>query len=134
MDIRMIGALGGIIAIVGVFLPWVTASVLGVGISVSGWDAYSTLGSYEPLIVLIVAIVTLLVAVLTKGMIQKWGTTIFGLITLILGAYYAMNVASVAGDAAQFVGVTVSVGYGLYLVIVGGIVALIGGIMAFMEK
>lgn len=134
MDIKVLGAIGGIIALIGVFLPWLTVSVMGVELSASGWEAYDLAGEIAPILVLVLAIITIAVAVFTKDMIQKAGVTILGLITLIVGAYYIMYIGDVAAGLSGFAEVSVSAGYGLYAVVIGGIIALVGGLMAYKGK
>jgi len=114
----IIGLIGGILATVGVFLPWASAF----GYSVSGWDALSASVSNNPdvLLVLIGGILALLgglIALLAVGMKNIGYLIPLGGIIALLGWIWAV------ANAGTLSGWT----YGFYACLVGAILALIGG-------
>ena len=119
--VLVIGLIGGILAAVGVFLPW--ASVFG--ISSSGWD-YTAAVSYPYVILLggILALLGGLIALLAVKIKNISYLILLGGIIAILGWIWA------ATDVGDWSLVT----YGFYTCLVGGILALISGIMSVRAK
>lgn len=133
-----IGLLGGIIAIVGLFLAWasvtftggtvditgfnlVTGSITVMGIPVSiGTMGYAVLALVGGIIALIGGI-GLLVGKRAIGFLLPIG----GLLAIVGGGWGLADVA----NAIAVTGATLSVGYGIYICIVGGIMALIGSLV-----
>jgi len=117
----VIGLIGGILAIVGVFLPW--ASILG--FSLSGWDIRAG-GSYV-YVILIGGIIALLggIVALADVKIEKIGyLVLLGGILAILGWIWA------ATDIGDWSAVT----YGFYTCLVGAILAIISGMSVRGKK
>jgi len=113
----IIGLIGGILATVGVFLPWASAF----GFSASGWDALSASMSNNPdvLLVLIGGILALiggLLAVLAVKMKSIAYLIPLGGILAIIG--WIWSATSITDWSV--------VSYGFYACLVGAILALIG--------
>jgi len=110
----IIGLIGGIIASVGVYLPW--QSILG--ISFSGWD-FTAAVSYPYVILLggILALIGALVALVSKIKGVNYLIPIGGLVA-ILGWIWA------AADIGF--GNLTSLSYGFWACLVGAVLALVG--------
>jgi hypothetical protein len=107
----IIGLIGGIVAAVGVFLPW--SNII---ISVSGWDM-RVLVSYPYVVLLggILALIGGLLALMTKIKGVEYLVPVGGIIA-VLGWVWAV------ADAGTLSGFS----YGFYACLVGGILSLIG--------
>lgn len=117
----IIGLIGGILAAVGVFLPWASSY----GISISGWDI--TAGASYPYVILLGGILALLggLAALLAIKIKNISYLILlGGIIAILGWIWA------ATDIVDWS----LVSYGFYTCLVGGILALIGSMSIRCKK
>ena len=119
----VIGLIGGGVAVGGVFLPWLTAS----GWSWSGWDWIT---STDPKIYCYLALVgggiaalfALLALVAPKAKVL-WAILFIGGALAIAGAGWGLS------DLHDVVALSgVSYGYGLYMVLGGGVLGLIGAL------
>ena len=115
----IIGLIGGILAAVGVFLPWASAF----GFSVSGWDGRASNYPYVILLGGILALLGGLMALLAVKVKNIDYLILIGGIVALLGWIWAVADAGLSGWT-----------YGFYTCLVGGILALIGGIMGVMAK
>jgi hypothetical protein len=150
--IGIIGLIGGILAAAGVFLSWayIEFEFLGMPKSadIPGWDmakGETTImgvpvpGPKEPspYVVLaggILALVGVFGAVVMRTKKLSILIMMGGLIA-ILGAIWGFSVIQTGTVTFPDIGpVDSSYGYGLYLCLVGGILALIGGIMGVKAK
>ena len=115
---------GAVMVAIGVFLPWVTLSFQGVSVGISGWDAknYGTLilagfGLYEGINAV-------------RGAPRRGNPIITG---VILGVFVALDWSDIqnARDEVQAVNpeATVSLGLGFFLVVLGAVLLVAGGIM-----
>ncbi len=136
-----LGLIGGILAAVGVFLEWASISVNIPGVftysaSASGWDA--TAGMAAPYLALAGGILALLggLGLLMGKRGLGFLLPIGGILAIAGSAWAFVDInAAIAGVAAVIVQIealggsaSVGVGYGLYLSIVGGVMALIGSL------
>ncbi len=119
----------GILALVGLFLPWASVSMFGFTVSASGWDG---LWEWEPTLVLIGSILLLACSItaLVLGIVQKARGVVIGMgITSVIAAvmviagpvYVLIDMAS--EDALSMVGV------GVFLCIAAAVIAFIFGIL-----
>jgi hypothetical protein len=121
----------GILALVGLFLAWVSISYMGWGVSMSGWDA---LWEWEPTLVLIGSILLLACSItaLVLGIVRKARGVVIGMgitsviaaIMVIAGPVYIL--IDVATD--QFADMSM-LGAGLYVCIAAAFIAFIFGIL-----
>jgi len=119
--------LGGVLVVVGVFLPWIQASAGGQSVSVNG----ITVGTYGTLILGGFA--------LARGASMLWpqivkiqlGTPLIGgvLILVLLGMRWGSIQQTLTDVRAQTPGVNASIGIGVYAVIAGAVLVLAGGAM-----
>jgi len=112
----IIGLIGGILAAVGVFLDW--------GGGMTGWQGTAFV-SYPYVVLLggILALIGALVAMLAVKVKNIDYLIPIGGVVALLGWIWAVADAGLSGWA-----------YGFYVCLVGGILALIGGIMGVMAK
>ena len=107
---------GSLVAIIGSFLAWASVE----GISVSGTDGG------DGTLTLILGLITAALAVflLGRGRSRQIGVAIAAALIILIAV---INIADVNSVASDFGGIAdVSVGFGLWLVLIGGIVALAG--------
>ena len=138
--LAIIGLIGGIIALVGIFTPWATGGVLvgeWIPKSASAWDgikdsavSYFTLALVGACVALLGALSTL-AAPRVKAL---WAILAIGGILAIAGAAYGFfDIDSRPGwtliPSIGYVPACSSYGYGLSLTLVGGILALIGALV-----
>jgi len=111
----VIGLIGGILAVVGVFLPWASSS----GYNVSGWDGGVSFGESQVYVILIGGVLAAIGAVVALAGVKKinYLVPIGGVIAIIGWAWAAERAGTLSGW-----------GYGFYICFVGGILALIGGV------
>jgi hypothetical protein len=117
--IPLIGLIGGLLMLIGLFLPWYSSG----GLSLIGFLALPF-----SIIVLIFAILLIVFAATKKpflvGIFGLLGFIIVLVVNLIIGGL----ITSWGGSGLSVWGVTT---YGYYLSLVGGILGMIGG---FMKK
>lgn len=127
---RTVAIVGGLLVVVGAFLPWGT--VLGMSVNGTEGDGFITIA--------LAVIAGILIAI---KKVPLWVPMIFAILTLVVGGYdfynmYSVNDQFTGADyalAEEFLGdMSVSVGTGLYMTVVGGIVLVVGNILAFMKK
>lgn len=122
--------LGGIAVAVSAFLPWL--SFLGVsfnafedGVPISGLFSFETTSDSPPLGFLVLAVAL----GITLASVQGWARTVqraFAIGAIVVGAAWATQVMRALNDqqqAGQFLDV---IGFGVFVCIGGGVVALIG--------
>ena len=121
----------GILALVGLFLPWASISMFGFTVSVSGWEGMM---AWEPLLVLIGSILLLACSItaLVLGIVRKARGVVIGMgITSVLAAGMVIAgpvdmLITVADDPYLGIGL---IGPGVYVCVVAGAIALIFGIL-----
>lgn len=145
----IVGLLGGLLGLIGVFLPWVTASAGAISLSLPG-TCVGGIGSIEiPVVgsqrcpgssegaiyfygIFVLSILGLIVSLLGRKMTSMLAL-VFGVLVLVLGVVAAARVVASAGDIGSVPGVTISIGYGLILSIIGGVILLVGGFLGWSE-
>ncbi len=144
----IIALVGAIIMIVGVFLTWLSLDILGGTATMSGMDVFNDGDSdfsygFVPLVALICGIIALVLMIVpTFVNVDKFEkiNNILGLITLILsiivvicGFLFYLQSWDVLGTKVSLTDVY-DVGIGFWLVIVGGIITMIGGLMPIIKN
>jgi hypothetical protein len=119
----------GILALVGLFLAWASASMFGFTLSISGWDG---LWEWESTLVLIGSIILLICSItaLVLGIVRKARGVVIGMgITSVLAAVMVLaGPVYILIDYATHDGISI-IGVGIYLCIVAAIIAFIFGIL-----
>jgi hypothetical protein len=138
MDKRLIaiGLVGGIIALVGVFAPWMTVSAMGFSAGASGWDSTSDFSS--PYVVLAGGILASLGSLGVLAGLKGVGfLLLLGGIMATGGAAwgYSQVTSAVPEAVSSFTGLGIpagvfgiGVGSGIYVCIVGGVLAIVGSL------
>ncbi len=116
----MIVLIGALVVVIGSFLAWASVSVEGFGSeSVGGMDGDGT-------ITLIVGLAAAAFALFLKGRARMIGVIVAGAIIVLVSIIDIVDVGRAAGELGGLPGVDVSVGFGLWLVLIGGIAAVVG--------
>lgn len=129
----VIGLIGGILAVVGIFVSWVKVSVWGISVSVSAWDSVTNATVMEgevgreawACIALAGAVLTMmgaLSALVSPRSRALWGVLVIGGLLAIIGSAWGFSDIQTGGAF----GVSVGYGPGVYLTLVGGILGLVG--------
>ncbi|MHB1988914.1 MAG: zinc ribbon domain-containing protein [Acidimicrobiales bacterium] len=132
---------GGAILVVSAFLPWFTASVFSQSISRNGMqlgqgDSFSVDG----LIILLLGLVAVLIAIgrLAKFSLPRWVQSSPVVVGLVASVYAALDIPGidhlVASVRQRSSLVTASTGFGVYLAVVGGVIALVGGLVLWFAN
>lgn len=122
---------GGILVIVGVFLPWITASGPKGTFSASGKDAnewaFLILGGFATVRGLSMA---------KPGLFRfQLGTPLIGgVILAVLVALRWNDLQKVLDDVRPLPGFTASLGIGFWAVIAGTVLVLLGGVLAMQRR
>lgn len=132
--IAIIGLISGILAAVGVFGTWMTMSAMGTEVSASGWDfAQGTTETgglslklpYFALLGGIIAVVGSVLGLVKPSAVARVVLAIGGILALI-GVAYGLTIADAgAAITGAAPGISVGAGYGAYLVVIGGILAIL---------
>lgn len=124
---RILGIIGGLLAVVGSFLPWAIIS--------DGTTTLSIMGAIYPIfgwLFVIMAILGLIFVAIPNKILNILAM-VWGIIALIMGLL-AMVLTSFLGGLGGLTGtITVSNGYGIYLGLVGAVLLMIGSPMAYSE-
>jgi hypothetical protein len=129
--------IGALVAIAS-FLPWSTASVGVVSVNRNGMQLGPNLGfSIDGVIALILGLLVALVGItsLTRTAFPRWVQTspiVLGIGVVILAIVDLSTVNSYVSHLHSE-GLTASVGYGLWIVLIGGIIAILFGAISWVE-
>ncbi len=127
----IIGIIGALLMIIGVFLSWVDFDLYIVSESASGWELFTDDDfdfvdySYAPLVALVCGILSLVVT-LVPTILGNLGR-ILGLVAFILAIVSVAVSLLFYTDFDAVLGF--SVGIGMWVCIAGGIITIIGGIL-----
>ncbi len=119
---QIIGIVGAVIVLVGMFLPWATVS------EPDGSNAMSVYGKMSPLL-WIFFILVIIGAAIPKpaGGILAF---IMGLLGLLDAVWNHIGILNIAASMGEDVKITIE--YGGYLVMVGFALAMVGGILQYI--
>ncbi len=109
---------GAMLALVGSFLSWASVSAGPFSQSIGGMDG-------DGVITLIFAIAMAAFAVYLKGLGRMVGVVVAAALLIVVAVVDIIDVNRLAGDI-DFGEIDVSVGIGLWLVLIGGIAAAVG--------
>lgn len=139
--------IGGIISIISVFLPWFSASASTTGLtsslsvnglgSISGSLPFPLISEkvnweFQGLGVLALGIIGITAVIFLRDKIQS--LAMFACGVLIIGGGI-VNLQSISNFSGEILGATIKsgVGYGLYIVMIGGAVAAAGGLLSWRD-
>ncbi len=125
---RILGIVGGLLAVIGTVLPWVTISggSLTSPLTFSGLTAgFGGIGAllFGVLGLIFVAVGKRVLAILAM---------VWGILALLLTGLSMVGFAAIAALAGGS-GVTVTTNYGVYVSLVGSLILIVGSIIAFVE-
>ena len=144
--IGILAIIGAIIALIGVFLPWETIGGYGMSTSASGWDFLTDfdadgfmdiLTKYAPILCVIGGILTLIIFIMNfieSVKLNKFVPLISIIIMILAMIFCIVAVVDINDNTGSAVGITVSIGYGLWICLVGTILAVIAPIIAIIKR
>ncbi len=145
----IIGIVGAILMIVGVFLAWAELNILGVSLgTISGWDIFSNsdVGSivkytFTPLVALIggiLAIVLMVIPTFANTETMQKASNILGIISIIIAIAVIVLGILFMTQSWDVLGKNISmmnyIQYGFWLTLIGAIITAIGGIMPIAKN
>ena len=139
---------GGILSIVSVFLPWYSASVSGSATGSQSVNGLSWVSGELPfkffsenvnwevqgIGVLALGIASVAVALLLRDKLQGAAMVACGFLIIGGGVVNLWNIGSMSGEIFPGMTMQSGVGYGLYAVVLGGMVAAAGGLLAWRDS
>lgn len=136
-------ALGGLLLIVCAFLAWITLDFLGTKISVNGLGQISDKSipsgsgtASDGVIAIFLGVVLLILGGLSFVLKQRWlplAALVVAVFAVLLMAFELIhNTSSINSDAS--LGNIASNGIGVYIGLVGAIIALVGGVLPFVLR
>ena len=147
----IIGIIGAIILVVGVFLNWCSFEVGSLTTNWTGWDLYGKKNGigdtdvkylYVPLLALICGIISIVLMIIPTIMnVEKFKqiNNILGIIALILaivviitGLLWYLQSWTVGSITFKFNNIY-KIGIGFWLVLVGAIITMVGGLMPIIK-
>ncbi|MCZ7396715.1 MAG: hypothetical protein ABOK23_09755 [Candidatus Methanoperedens sp.] len=147
VNAEILAIVGGIISIISVFLPWFSATSATSNLSVSGLFSISGSGMLLGLIgkntnwefqgigVLALGIASLAISLVLRGKLQSLALIACGILIIGGGAVNLWSLRDVSLFSGSILGETIqsSIGYGLYAVVIGGMAAATGGMLALKD-
>ncbi|MBE6528462.1 MAG: hypothetical protein E7Z64_04775 [Thermoplasmata archaeon] len=144
--LNLIIVVAAVIMLIGVYTTWMSVDIPGLADeSLTGWEIYDdteepedfdeTCAKYAPLVTLIFAILLILVPIATmfiSNTVAKIGSALaipFSIVSLFFLIKTYMYIKDKIDEAGIF-GDYIEIGFGLYLSMVGCIVAIVGGFIA----
>jgi len=146
---QILAIVGGIISILSVFLPWFSATSKTSTLSVNGLFSVSGNGMLMGLVgqnsnwefqgagVLVLGLASIAVALILQDKIQNVAMVACGILIIGGGAVNLWSLRDISlFSGSIFPGETMQsgIGYGLYMVVVGGVVTAAGGLLAWPGK
>jgi hypothetical protein len=130
-----VALVGGALLVLSAFLPWFTATVFTLSISRNGMQlGQGDSFSIDGLLMVLFGVEVLIVAVtrLTAAQLPTWlqsSTIVVGVAAVAVALFEIPSVNDLVNHVRQSSSIAVaSVGFGLYVAILGGLVAVGGGI------
>lgn len=143
---QLLGIIGGLASIISVFLPWYRANSNGMmsSISVNGLASISGNGillglwgknanwEFQGMGIIALGIASIAISMLLRNKIHSIALVIIGILIIGGGAVNIWSIGELSGD---FMGTTIEAGagYGLYAVILTGLVSAAGGLLAWKD-
>jgi hypothetical protein len=132
MDVSWLVLLGAAVLIIAAFLPWFTASAAFVSVSRNAFQLGQDEGfSIDGLVMVAAGIVAGLVAIahLRHTTLRvKWSAIVAGLVAAIWAGFDVANINQSLVDPVKAKGGVASVGFGVWLAVIGGVVTALAAI------
>lgn len=137
----IVAIIGALLMIIGVFLSWIDISVFGTIEGSSGWevatDSDGEIGySYAPIVALACGVISLIAMIFPMIMPAKNIGKALGALGLILSIVTIIVTILFYNDldTGTLFGISVNVGAGVWVVIVGAAITIIGSILDLAKK
>ena len=127
----VVSAVGGAVAVIGSLLAWESVSAFGVS------DSQSGLSSNPGKIIAVLGIVAIVLGVAWIQAVKTPAAPIIavsGVVVLLLAVLNFFNISKDVDDANKILAGAASVGIGLFIDILAGIVMVVGGALGMMKK
>lgn len=137
----IIAIVGALLMIIGVFLSWIDISILGNVEGSSGWEiATDSDGEieyyYAPIVALVCGVISLIAMIFPMVMPAKNIGKALGALGLILAIVTIIVTILFYNDldTGTIFGISISIGAGVWVVIAGAVITIIGGILDLAKK
>ena len=126
--VTLIALIGALIALIGVFLPWISETFMGITISMNGWDLMTLDGASGTeqtcmMIGFVMIIVALVLIILDIVDVKLADAKIMQIVTIIVGLLILVLYFVAVKDGFDVLA------YGGYLTLVGGAIIAVAGIL-----
>ena len=120
---NLVVVIGCVVALIGSFLAWGTVSAGGLSVSVSGTDGG------DGTLTLLLAVATAVAAILLmgRGRARQISIIVGAALILLIAIINIVDISSLGSDFGD--AVDVSIGLGLWLVLLGGLAAAVGAFL-----
>ena len=117
--------IGAVLAVIGAFIPWETVSLHGASESVAGFEGNG--GKIIAVLGIVAAVVA--VAWIMEVRLGRPGAILIalGVLILLVGVLNYSNISGDVNSANTILAGAASVGIGLYLDVLAGVVIIVGG-------
>jgi hypothetical protein len=125
----ILALIGGLLMLVGTFLPWATVkgtNILGQTEEITVIGAVSGIGG---ILVLIMGILVIIMAAIKKPI----GAAIFGIIGLIFSGLAFIGISAL-DTLLSGTEISVDIGFGIFISLIGCVLALVGGILGKVQQ
>jgi len=140
MKISIFGILllvAGILAAVALFLDWWSVTFLGVKASVTGWEFFSDGDGYRfafiPVVLLVLAIVTILGALLEFTGLAADMNMIIKIVAIVVGILIIVLSMVVISDGFSYSGWAENLAIGFYLSVVAGALIAVASLLSLLK-
>jgi hypothetical protein len=127
----VVAAVGGALAVIGSVLAWESVSVLGYS------DSSSGISSNPGKIIVVAGIVAVALAVawiMEKKVPAAGGIVACGAVVALLGVLNFFSIGDDVNKANVILAGAASIGIGLFVDIIAGVVIIVGGALGLMKK
>ena len=129
----IVGGIGGVAAVVGAFLAWESASLLGSSMSWTGWEGGN--GGKIIAVLGVVAVAIAIAWVMAVKLPTPGGLMVTaGVLILLVGILNFFSVSDDVSKANAIIAGAASVSIGLFLDLLAGVAIIVGGALGVMAK
>jgi hypothetical protein len=129
----IVGGVGGVAAVVGAFLAWESASLLGSSTSWTGWEGGN--GGKIIAVLGVVAIAIAIAWVMAVKLPTPGGLMVTaGVLILLVGILNFFSISDDVNQANAIFAGAASVGIGLFIDLLAGVVIIVGGALGVMAR
>ena len=135
----LLALVGAFIALIALFMPWMTFKGPGGSFGATGWDLITdsagAAATTFALIALVLAIIVLLLAIISILNVKIADKKTIGILMCVLGlvivimTYLAVWDQEMALENLGYTSVTLSYGAGMFISMIGGVLVMVAGIL-----